>query len=64
MDYDDKRTCFLCKYVCVMSAIACQCDKTRVACCHHHKHMCDCPNSSKWLIGMDNFVLVLLNWLL
>jgi hypothetical protein len=51
MDYDERRTCFHCKYVCTMSAIACDCDKIKVSCSRHFKLMCNCPNSKKKILG-------------
>ncbi len=36
-ELDDARSCKVCKYVCVLSAVACECSQTKVACLRHHK---------------------------
>lgn len=50
MDYDDMRTCSICKYFCIFSAIACQCDKKKVSCLRHFQSLCKCPNTKKYLL--------------
>jgi hypothetical protein len=42
--YDDKRTCCVCKVVCMFSAIVCECSTSRVACVRPacESSMCKC----------------------
>jgi histone demethylase JARID1 len=42
MDYDDRRVCCVCKCVCIFSAVACECNNSRVACIRHESYMCKC----------------------
>ena len=50
MDYDDRRICCVCKCVCVFSAIACECNNSRVACTRHEQYMCKCAKTKKFLL--------------
>jgi hypothetical protein len=50
VEYDDMRACCLCKHVCVFSAVACECDQTRVACIRHWKAMCKCQKEKKFVL--------------
>jgi histone demethylase JARID1 len=50
IEYDDLRLCCICKQVCVLSAIGCECDSKRVGCLGHFGHMCKCPNDRKFLL--------------
>jgi hypothetical protein len=49
-DYDDKRSCHLCKHVCFFSAVACECSRTRVSCLRHSNLLCKCPSHKKYLM--------------
>jgi len=49
-DYDDKRQCFTCKYICFFSAVACECSQSRVSCLRHSHLLCQCPADSKYLM--------------
>jgi len=49
-DYDDMRGCHICKHICVFSAIACECDKTKVACIRHFNALCKCPKDKKYML--------------
>ena len=42
MDYDDRRICCVCKCICVFSAVACECNNSRVSCLRHEAFMCKC----------------------
>ena len=42
MDYDDRRVCCVCKCICVFSAVACECNNSRVSCLRHEAFMCKC----------------------
>lgn len=57
MDYDDRRVCCVCKCVCVFSAVACECNNSRVACTRHEQYMCKCPKYGT-VIQIDNIYLV------
>jgi len=50
VDYDDMRTCFYCKHICVFSAVACECDKVQVSCVRHYTRMCACAKEKKYLL--------------
>lgn len=50
IEYDDLRLCCICKQVCVLSAIGCECDGKRVCCLGHFNHMCRCPTDKKFLL--------------
>lgn len=54
VDYDDMRTCCMCKNICVFSAVACECNKTNVSCTRHYNMMCKCPKEKKFLLGKWN----------
>ena len=49
--FDDMRQCYGCKAICVFSAVACECDQTRVACMRHFPTMCKCPAQRKFMLG-------------
>lgn len=40
LDYDELKTCTFCKYVCVFTAVACQCNTKKVSCVRHFRDMC------------------------
>lgn len=50
MDYDDRRMCCVCKTVCVFSAVACECNNSRVSCLRHEHLMCSCAKPKKFLL--------------
>lgn len=50
-NYDDMRACCICKHICIFSAVACECNKTRVSCTRHYTSMCKCPKEKKFLLG-------------
>ena len=45
------RGCHVCKHICVFSAVACECDKTKVTCIRHFQSLCKCPKERKYLLG-------------
>lgn len=49
--FDDMRICFFCKHICIISAVACQCDNQKVSCLKHHKLMCNCIIHKKMMLG-------------
>jgi histone demethylase JARID1 len=49
--YDEMRCCCVCNHVCIFSAIACECDKEKIACIRHHNLMCKCPKIKKYLLS-------------
>ena len=49
-EYDDMRGCYLCKHICVFSAIACECDRTKVVCIRHYHMLCPCAQEKKYLL--------------
>lgn len=59
-NYDDMRCCCMCKHICIFSAVACECDKTKVSCTRHFNLMCRCPKDKKFLLGEENFCLLYL----
>jgi hypothetical protein len=50
-DYDDMRRCCICKHICVFTAIACECNKAKVACIRHFQALCQCSKKKKYLLG-------------
>jgi len=52
-DYDDKRVCSVCRHTCFLSAVACNCSQTDVACLRHVSYLCKCPNVNKYLIEWE-----------
>jgi hypothetical protein len=50
-EYDDMRSCSLCKQTCLFTAVACECDQSQVACLRHYHLMCKCPFSKKFLLS-------------
>ena len=48
--YDDMRTCHICNHYCIFTAVACECDQSRVACIRHHHMLCKCPNTKKFML--------------
>uniref|UniRef100_A0A6U4EFU0 JmjC domain-containing protein n=2 Tax=Phaeomonas parva TaxID=124430 RepID=A0A6U4EFU0_9STRA len=49
-DYDEKRCCTVCRHICFLSAIACNCSRKKVACLHHEAYMCQCPKQEKFML--------------
>jgi len=50
--FDDMRICYVCKQICVFSAVACECDNHKVSCMRHSTMMCKCSMTKKFLLGM------------
>ena len=50
-DYDDMRTCCVCKHICIFTAVACECDKSKVTCIRHYNSMCKCPKNKKFMLS-------------
>ena len=50
-DYDDLRTCHACKHTCLLTAVACECDKNKVACVRHYNATCKCPKDKKYMLS-------------
>ena len=44
------RNCLLCQHTCVFSAIACECNRTSVACIRHYHLLCKCPKEKNYLL--------------
>lgn len=53
-DYDDKRVCLVCRHTCYLSAVACNCSQTQVACLRHPSFLCKCPNVNKYVIEWES----------
>eukprot|EP01034_Spumella_vulgaris_P021348 gene21348-27378_t len=53
-NYDDMRACCVCKHICIFSAVACECNKTRVSCTRHYTAMCKCPREKKFLLAWES----------
>lgn len=51
VEYDEMRSCCMCKNICVFSAVACECNKTNVSCTRHFNLMCKCPKEKKFFLG-------------
>ena len=49
-DYDDLRSCHICKHICLLTAVACECDRNRVACMRHFSVLCKCPKDRKYML--------------
>ena len=49
-NYDDKRTCLICKHICFFSAVACRCSTSNVSCLRHSNWLCSCPPRQKFLL--------------
>lgn len=50
VEYDELRSCTLCNHVCVLSAVACECNDTRVACIRHYAGLCKCSVRQKYMM--------------
>eukprot|EP00599_Poterioochromonas_sp_BG-1_P007151 CAMPEP_0173148590 /NCGR_PEP_ID=MMETSP1105-20130129/9812_1 /TAXON_ID=2985 /ORGANISM="Ochromonas sp., Strain BG-1" /LENGTH=537 /DNA_ID=CAMNT_0014063277 /DNA_START=92 /DNA_END=1705 /DNA_ORIENTATION=- len=51
IEYDEMRICCLCKQSCLFTAVACECDRSKVSCLIHFQHMCKCPNNRRFLLN-------------
>jgi hypothetical protein len=60
-DYDDMRRCCICKHICVFTAIACECNKTKVACIRHFQTLCKCSKKKKYALGESQSQFFLLS---
>ena len=59
LDFDDLRSCKICKHTCIFSAVICECDSDSVACIRHATLACKCPRNKKHLLGnLFNFNLI------
>jgi len=45
-----KRRCSVCRSVCFLSAVFCECSPGIMACCHHAKELCSCRMSDRCLV--------------
>ena len=50
--YDDLRLCHICRGTCMFSAIACECNSTKVACLRHAHNICKCPKQKNYFLGL------------
>jgi len=50
-DYDDLRSCHSCKHICLLTAVACECDKHKVACVRHYNQGCRCAREKKYMLS-------------
>jgi len=58
-DYDDLRSCHVCKHICLLTAVACECDQQKVACVRHCNQACRCSKEKKYML-CEFFTLPLL----
>jgi len=49
-DYDDLRSCHVCKHICLLTAVACECDQQKVACVRHCNQACRCSKEKKYML--------------
>ena len=50
-NYDDLRSCQACKHICLLTAVACECDRNIVACTRHSNLTCKCPMEKRYMLG-------------
>ena len=50
-NYDDLRSCHACKHICLLTAVACECDRNKVGCTRHFMAACKCPNAKRYMLG-------------
>ena len=53
-DYDDLRSCWICKHICLLTAVACQCDRQKVSCVRHGRSHCRCAPQERYLLYWMN----------
>ena len=46
-DLDEHRQCYICKHMCCIAGIVCECDPKNIVCLRHHADLCNCPAKSK-----------------
>jgi histone demethylase JARID1 len=49
-NYDDLRSCCQCKHICLLTAVACECDKNKVSCIRHSLQACRCPKEKRYML--------------
>ena len=49
-NYDDLRSCHYCKHICLLTALACECDRNKVACVRHMMTTCKCPKQKRYML--------------
>ena len=49
-NYDDLRSCCYCKHICLLTAVACECDRNKVACVRHLMATCKCPKEKRYMM--------------
>jgi len=49
-NYDDLRSCCACKHICLLTAIACECDRNKVACVRHFMSTCKCSKEKRYML--------------
>eukprot|EP00605_Chrysophyceae_sp_TOSAG23-4_P000250 GSChrysophyteH1.ASY1.ANO1.287.1 assembled CDS len=49
-NYDDLRSCHYCKHICLLTALACECDRNKVACIRHLMTTCKCPKEKHYML--------------
>jgi histone demethylase JARID1 len=50
VDYDDMRTCCVCKQYCIFTAVACECSQSKISCFKHYQSLCRCDVSRKYAL--------------
>ena len=50
-NYDDLRSCHACKHICLLTAVACECDRNIVSCTRHFTVTCKCATTSRYMLG-------------
>lgn len=50
-NYDDLRSCHVCKHICLLTAVACECDRNIVSCMRHYQLTCKCPTEKRYMLG-------------
>ena len=49
-NYDDLRSCWACKHICLLTAVACECDRNKVTCARHYASACKCPKEKRYIL--------------
>ncbi len=49
-NYDDLRSCCHCKHICLLTALACECDRNKVSCVRHLAATCKCPIDKRYML--------------
>ena len=46
-DFDERRQCVICKHMCHIAGVVCECNSQNIVCLRHHQELCSCPPQRK-----------------